>query len=75
MKLEETEILKYVNNIQTTTSRINKIHDSDIELASETDTALLNVDRNKKIIRTNHKNTENQINHFTNTWKKTKTYH
>ena len=31
------------------------------------DTALLNVDKNNKIIKTNHKNTENQTNHFINT--------
>ena len=33
---------------------------------------MLNVDKNNKIIRTNHKNIENHINHFINTWKKTK---
>ena len=35
MKLEETENLKlqYVNNIQTTTTQINNIHNSDIELS------------------------------------------
>ena len=31
------------------------------------DIALLNVDRNSKIIRTNHRNIQNQINHFINT--------
>ena len=37
MKLEETENLKlqYVNNIQTITSQINNIHDSDTELAKK----------------------------------------
>ena len=37
MKLEETEKLKlqYLNNIQTTTSQINHIHDSDTELAGK----------------------------------------
>ena len=38
------------------------------------DITLLNVDKNNKIIRTNHKSIENQINHFINTWKKTKIY-
>ena len=38
------------------------------------DIALLNVDKNNKIIKTNHRNIENQINHFINTWKKTKIY-
>ena len=43
MKLEETENLKlqYVNNIQTTTSQINNINDSDTEL-SENITEILN---------------------------------
>ena len=37
MKLEETENLKLqnVNNIQTTTSKINHIHDSDTELSEK----------------------------------------
>ena len=37
MKLEERENLKlhYVNNIQTTTSQINNIHDSDTELSEK----------------------------------------
>ena len=37
MKLEETENLKlqYVNNIQTTTSQKNNIHDSDTELSGK----------------------------------------
>ena len=37
MKLDETKNLKlpFVNNIQTTTSQINKIHDSDTELAEK----------------------------------------
>ena len=92
MNLGETEnlILQYGNNIQTATSQMNHIHDSDTELAEkitqtlkihektiqtlkanyrskngvtiavDTDTALLNVNKNDKIIRTNHKNTENQ---------------
>ena len=35
MNLEETENLnlQYVNNIQTTTSQVNHIHDSDTQLA------------------------------------------
>ena len=43
MKLEETENLKqnYVNNIQTTTSHINNINDSDTDL-SEKITEILN---------------------------------
>ena len=44
MKLEETEKLKlqYVNNIQTTTSQINHINDSDTDL-SEKSTKILNI--------------------------------
>ena len=44
MKLEETENLKlqYVNNIQTTTTQMNKIHSSDIDL-SEKITEILNI--------------------------------
>ena len=44
MKLEETENLKlqYVNNIQTTTSQINNINDSDTDL-SEKFTEILNI--------------------------------
>ena len=86
IKLIETENLNlnYVNNIQTTTSQINNLHDSNTELAEkitqilniygkkqflkanhhskngvtntvDMDIALLNVDKNNKIIRTNHK--------------------
>ena len=44
MKLEETENLKlqYVNDIQTTTTQINNIHNSDIDL-SEKITEILNI--------------------------------
>ena len=44
MKLEKTENLKlqYVNNIQTTTSQINNVHDSDTEI-SEKITEILNI--------------------------------
>ena len=36
------------------------------ENSVDTDTAFLNVDKKNKIIRTNDKNKENQVNHFTN---------
>ena len=44
MKLQETEYLKlkYVNNIQTTTTQINNIHKSDTDL-SEKITEILNI--------------------------------
>ena len=81
MKLEETENLKqqYVNRIETNTTHINNIHDSDVDLpiskvnhlsrngviiVKDTDTALPNVDKNNKI---NHKSKKNQINHSINT--------
>ena len=95
MKLVETENLKlqYVNNIQTTTPRVNNIHDSDTELsekitkvlnicekdpkftgkpsfkkwcnfAEDMDTALSKAEKNNSTIKINHKNIENQINHF-----------
>ena len=37
MKLEEAENLKlqYVNNIQTTTTQINNIHNSDVDLSEK----------------------------------------
>ena len=36
-------------------------------IAEDTDTALPNVDKNNKIIKTNLKSTKNQTNHFINT--------
>ena len=38
-----------------------------VTIAEYRDIALLNVDKNSKIIKTNHKSTKNQVNHFTNT--------
>ena len=88
MKLEETENLKlqYVNNIQTNTTQMIKIQDSDliytrkiqilkvnhrskndVTIAKDTDTALLNADKNSKTIKINHKSTENQIYYFIST--------
>ena len=48
MKLEETENLKlqYVNRIQTNTTQINNIHDSDVDL-SEKITEILNIYKKK----------------------------
>ena len=55
MKLEETENLKlqYVYNIQTTTSQINNINDSDTEL-SEKITEILNIYEKTQILKANH---------------------
>ena len=102
MKLEETENLKlqYVNNVQTTTTQINIIHNSDTDLSKkiteilnkyeknpnfkgkpsfktiseDTDTVLLNADKNSKTIKINHKSTKNQINCSINTQRKIKIY-
>ena len=38
-----------------------------VTIAVDKNIALPNVDKNSKIIKTNHKTTKNQINHFTNT--------
>ena len=38
-----------------------------VTIAVDMDISLLNVDKNNKIIRTNHNITENQINHFNKT--------
>ena len=73
MKLEETETLKlqYVNRIETNTTHINNIQESDITLkvnhfskngviiADDTDTVLSNVDKSNKTIRINLKSTKN----------------
>ena len=55
MILEETENLKlqYVNNIQTTTSQINNINDSDTEL-SENITEILNIFEENPNLKVNH---------------------
>ena len=52
MKLEETENLKlqYVNNIQTSTTQINKIHNSDTDL-SEKITEFLNIYEQNQIFK------------------------
>ena len=51
MELEETENLKLQNknNIQTTTSKINHIHDSDTELAEKITQILKNLREKPKI--------------------------
>ena len=98
MKLEETENLKlqYVNNIQTTTSLINNINDSDTDLSEkiteilniygqnpnfkgkhhtkngvifvdDTDTSLLNADKNNKLTKIRHINIKNPANRFIKT--------
>ena len=56
MKLEETENLKleYVNNIQTTTTKINNIQDSDTDL-SEKITEKINIYMRKtQFLKVNH---------------------
>ena len=68
----DTDLNEKINKIlnsyeKTKIVKANHHSKKSVNFAVDTDTALLNVDRNKKIIRTNHKNIENQINHFTNT--------
>ena len=55
MTLDEIEKLKlqYVNNIQTTTSQINKNHDFDTELAEKI-TQVLNIYSKTQILKANH---------------------
>ena len=55
MKLEKTENLKlqYVNNIQTTTTQINNIHNSDTDL-SEKITKILNIYEKNPNFKVNH---------------------
>ena len=55
MKLVETENLKlqFVNNIQTTTSQINNIHNSDTELAEKI-TQILNSTRKQTMEKFNY---------------------
>ena len=43
-------------------------------IGKDTDTALLNADKNSKTTKMNHKSIENQINHFITSWKKIKIY-
>ena len=51
MKLKETEKLKlpYVNNIQTTTSRISNIRDFDSEIVFKKDFQTLNIKENLRL--------------------------
>ena len=55
MKLEETENFKlqYVNNIQTTTTQIYNIHNSDTELSKKI-TEFLNIYEKNPILKVNH---------------------
>ena len=51
MKLEETEnlILQYVNNIQTSTTQINNIHNSDIDLSEKITEILIIYEKNPNL--------------------------
>ena len=55
MKLEETENLKleYVNRIETNTTYINNIQDSDVDL-SEQITEIVNIYEKIQILKVNH---------------------
>ena len=56
IKLEETENLKLqnVNNIKTTTSQINKIHDSDIEISEKKSLKSQTSTRKTQTLKVNH---------------------
>ena len=56
MKLEETENLKLqnFNNIKTTTSQINKIHDSDIEISEKKSLKSQTSTRKTQTLNVNH---------------------
>ena len=45
-------------------SKINHHPKNAVIISKDTDTALLNADKNSKTIKINHKSMENQINHF-----------
>ena len=64
MKLEVTENLKlqYVNNIQTTTSQINNVHDSDTELAEKINQILNMYEKNLIFLNENH-HSKNRVTH------------
>ena len=48
------------------TLKANHLSKNDVIIADDTDTLLLNVDKNNKIIRINLKSTKNQISHSIN---------
>ena len=52
---EKTQILKVNHQLK-----------NGVTIAEDTDTALLNADKNRKTIKINRKSTKNQINHSTN---------
>ena len=51
---------------KTQISKVNNLSKIGVIIAEDTDIILPNVDKNNKIIKTNHKNTKNQINHSIN---------
>ena len=59
---------------KTPISKVNHLSRKGVIIAEDTDTALLNVDKNNKITRINRKSTNNQINHSINSGKRIKTY-
>ena len=60
-----TEILNIYEKNQI--SNVSHLSKNGVIIAKDTDTALSNVNKSSKKIRTNHKSTKNQINHFINT--------
>ena len=56
------------------TSKVNHLSRNGVIIVEDSDTALPNIDKNKRITRTNHKNTKNQIIHSIKTRKRIKIY-
>ena len=54
--------------------KVNQHLKNGVTIAENTDTVLLNADKNSKTIKINHKNIKTQINHSINTWRKIKIY-
>ena len=54
--------------------KLNHHSKNGVTIAEDTDTALLNLDKNSRTIKTNPKSTENQTNQFISTWRNIKIY-
>ena len=70
---KKTEIL-IIYTRKTQIFKVNHHLRNGVNIAEDTDTVLLNADRNSKTIKINHTKTKNQINHSINTRRKIKIY-
>ena len=69
------KILKNLNICEKNPNlKVNHLSTNGVTIAEDTDTAMPSVAKNSKITEINQESTKNQINNFTNTWKKTKIY-